>query len=388
MEFERRCWVEVNLDIIEQNYKAVSAAAGGLPVMAVVKADAYGHGDIEVAKTLNNLGACCFAVSGLYEGIRLRNAGITKPILILGYTNPSNAAELAAHNLIQTLVDTPHARALSAAAVAEGVTVDVHVGVDTGMGRIGFNAKHGVAACAAEIAAAIQLEGLAATGIFTHFAVADSADPDDIAYTKMQYNLLSDVIKELAAIGISFACCHCCNSAGIMAYDDMRIDMVRAGVILYGYNPSNDVPCPTIHPAMQLKTIITMVKDVLPGEYLSYGRKFCVSKPMRVATLAIGYADGYVRSLSGKGVVSVNGKGAPVLGTVCMDQCMIDVTDIDCKQGDIVTVYNGKNGDSIDDVAAKINSITYEIICDIGRRVQRVYVRNGKEVSMVNYMLD
>lgn len=387
MNFERRCWAEVDLGALRHNYHLVEEKADGAAVMAVVKADAYGHGDVAVATLLDEEGAARFAVSGFGEAVRLRRTGLTKPILILGYTGAQNAAALAVNDITQTVYSLDYARELSHAAQHAGVTVNVHLKVDTGMGRIGFDARDDMDEAVREMDEVCGMPGLAPVGIFTHFAVADSVDPKDLTYTRMQYGLLCEAIERLAALGHTFAAAHCCNSAGTFAWPDYHMDMVRPGIILYGYDPSAEVRLPGLAPAMRLKAVVSMVKDIRAGDSVSYGCIFTAEKPMRIATLAVGYADGYPRVLSNTGIVSLHGKPARVVGRVCMDQMMVDVTQIpEVRPGDAAVVFGDGVALSVDDIAAATGTVNYEVLCDIGRRVPRVYVENGEEVDLVNYL--
>ena len=368
MEFERRCWAEVDLGALRHNFKLVRERAGDAAVMAVVKADAYGHGDAVVAPLLEQEGADQFAVSGFGEAVCLRRAGVTKPILILGYTGVQNAAALAMGGISQTVFSLEYARALSEAALRAGVAVRVHLKVDTGMGRIGFTADDDMERAVAEMAEACALPGLVPVGVFTHFAAADSTAPEDIAYTRRQYDILCAAVEEMAARGCTFA-------------------VKRPGIILYGEQPSADTVLPGLVPALRLRAAVSMVKELAAGDAVSYGCTFRAPKPMRAATLAVGYADGYPRALSGRGTVSLHGRPARVLGRVCMDQIVVDVTDIpDVKAGDAAIVFGGGAADSVDDVARMTGTINYEVLCDVGRRVQRVYVENGAEVELVDYL--
>ncbi|MEG1069641.1 MAG: alanine racemase [Ruthenibacterium sp.] len=387
MEFERRCWAEVDLDALRDNFLLVQKKASGTPVMAVVKADAYGHGDAAAAKTFEKAGAAGFAVSGFEEARHLRGAGIEKPILILGYTGTENAAALVQQNIIQTVYALDYAKALSAAAVAAGVRVQVHIKLDTGMGRIGFAVRDDFSQAVAQIVEACALPGLCACGIFTHFAVADSTLPDDKTYTVQQFQYLTDTIARLKEQGIVLQTAHCCNSAGTFDLPQYHLDMVRAGIILYGENPSDTVTLPGLHPALRLKAAVSLVKEIPAQDCISYGRTYRSEKPMRVATVSVGYADGYPRALSNCGTVSLHGKPAKVLGRVCMDQMMVDVSAIpETKAGDIAVVFGGGAADSVDDIARMTNTISYEILCNLSRRVQRVYLENGREISCINYL--
>ena len=387
MEFEKRCWAEVNLDRLEENLAHIRQKAPNSRVMCVVKADAYGHGDAAVATALEAAGADQFAVSGFAEAMRLRRAGVIHPVLVLGYTNPQRAGMLSANSVRQCVYSEEYARALSAAAQAAGVTVKVHIKLDTGMGRIGFAVRDDMDAAVRQIAAVTRLPGLLAEGIFTHFAVSDSAAGDDRAYTDAQYALFTEALDRLEAEGVTFMLRHCCNSGAIFTRPEMHLDMVRAGIILYGYGPSCDVPCPALQPALTVKAVISHVKRLPAGDAVSYGRTYKADTDRVVATLALGYADGYQRALSDKGVVTIHGRPAPVIGRVCMDQTMVDVTDIPgVKQGDVATIFGVGAADSLDDIAEKCGTIHYEILCDIGRRVPRVYLRGGEQIRVTDYL--
>ena len=283
--------------------------------------------------------------------------------------------------------ETVHCANAMKTAERAGVAVRVHLKVDTGMGRIGFTADDDMERAVAEMAEACALPGLVPVGVFTHFAAADSTAPEDIAYTRRQYDILCAAVEEMAARGCTFAVKHCCNSAGTFAWPEFHLDMVRPGIILYGEQPSADTVLPGLVPALRLRAAVSMVKELAAGDAVSYGCTFRAPKPMRAATLAVGYADGYPRALSGRGTVSLHGRPARVLGRVCMDQIVVDVTDIpDVKAGDAAIVFGGGAADSVDDVARMTGTINYEVLCDVGRRVQRVYVENGAEVELVDYL--
>ncbi len=384
---EKHCWAEIDLDALRHNFAFIHRTIGG-PVCAVVKADAYGHGDIVVARVLQQEGAAAFAVSCLAEAKRLRRHGITVPVLILGYADPAEAAVLAREDIATACFSTEYAQALSAAAVSAGVTVKVHLKIDTGMGRIGFAARSDWQGVVAELEALYTLPGLAIDGIFQHFAVADSLAPEAQTYTDEQYALFRRVVDRLQADGYATGTVHCANSAAQLRHPEWRNDMTRAGIILYGLDPSDELHFPVLKPVMTLKCIVTFVKDLLPGQSVSYGRTFTASAPMRVATVCVGYADGYPRMLSGtqgQGLMMVNGQPAPVLGRVCMDQSLLDVTNIPgVRMGDEVTVFGPGAPDTANTIAQKTDTISYEIVCGIARRVPRVYIENGKICKIWN----
>ena len=265
--------------------------------------------------------------------------------------------------------------------------MQVHLKLDTGMGRIGFAVRDDFALALAQIIETCTLPGLHATGIFTHFAVADSVTPEDKAYTAQQFQLLADTVAQLKEKNIVLQTAHCCNSAGTFDLPQYHLDMVRAGIILYGENPSDTVKLAGLRPALRLKAAVSLVKEIPAKDCISYGRTFCSEKPMRVATVSVGYADGYPRALSNCGTVALHDKPAKVIGRVCMDQMMVDVTDIpQVKAGDIATVFGGDVADSVVDIAHMTNTISYEILCNLSRRVQRVYLENGQETICRNYL--
>lgn len=394
MTFEKHCWAEIDLDALRHNFSVICRRVGG-PVCGVVKADAYGHGDEQVALLLQQEGTAAFAVSCLAEGIHLRRCGIVKPMLVLGYTDPEQAAALAQHDIATALFSTEYAEALSAAAGAAGVTVKVHLKVDTGMGRIGFCARTGFSETVAALQQVYALPNLQVVGIFQHFAVADSDQTANIAYTEEQHTLFCRVVEQLKADGYDVGTVHCANSAAQMLHPEWKHDLVRAGIILYGLDPSDEVHFPALRPLMTLKARVTYIKELQPGQSVCYGRTFVTDKPRRVATICVGYADGYPRQLSGTqggGVMVIHGKPAPVLGRVCMDQTVVDVTDIpEAKMGDEVTVFGPANaavgGDTADTVAAKTDTINYEVTCNIARRVPRVYLQGGAITHIRNDLL-
>ena len=340
-------------------------------------------------------GAAGCACSSLVEGRHLRRGGITTPILILGYADPTYAAVLAANDLITTCYSTEYAQALSAAAVKAGVKVKVHLKIDTGMGRIGFALRTDFDAALTEMLDACRLPGLDVTGLFQHFAVADDTDAGNVAYTEEQYQLFLRAYRALKAAGQEPPLVHCDNSAGVMLHPDWPSSavsvpcMARPGIILYGFDPSDEVRFGKFRPVMKLKTVVSMVKELQPGQSTSYGRRFTAETPTRVATLCTGYADGYPRLLScGKGIVDVHGVPCPVLGRVCMDQLMVDVTAVpDVQEGDEAILWGGTVSDSAEDIARKTDTISYEVLCGVSRRVPRVYLEHGRIIAVEDWIL-
>ena len=390
-QFLKRTWAEIDLNKIEKNYDICrSMLRDGVKMMGVIKADGYGHGAVAYAEIFSKKGCEWFAVSNLDEALQLRAAGIETPILILGFTPAEKAGELAFNHIAQAVYNSEYAAALSQNAVEQGVQVNVHMKVDTGMSRIGFlyQDSEDDAATIDEIENACKLPGLYAQGIFQHFAVADCGEQGEV-YTRLQYDLFLDVVRRLQKRGIDFELYHCCNSAGASEYRDLQLNMARLGIVIYGLTSSDLVKEQWgIESVMSVKSVVAMVKEIEAGTTVSYGRTFTAEHDMKIATIPIGYADGYTRRLSGNGArMIINGAYVPIIGTICMDMCMVDVTGLDVKAGDAVTVI-GKEGDkavTADEVAAKSGTINYEITCDISKRVPRVYVRDGKVVSVQKF---
>lgn len=390
--FLKRTWADINMDAIDHNFRAIrNALKPGVKMCCVVKADAYGQGAPMVAREYQRLGADWFAVSNLEEAIQLRRCAITRPILILGYTPPQNAEELSELNISQTVLSLDYARQLSRYAQEANVTVNIHLKVDTGMSRIGFLYQNPErdGASLDEMETAARLPGLAPEGIFTHFAVSDDGDPGE-NFTLAQYDCFRKAVEAMEARGLHFAVRHCANSGAVLDYPELQLDMVRPGIILYGMEPSESIRHPLdLQPAMELKTVISQKKEIPAGATVSYGRTFTASQGTVVATVPIGYADGYPRHFSGKAQMLVRGKRAPIIGRVCMDQLMLDVTDIPgVEEGDVVTVF-GRDGEAflpVDELAALNDTIHYEMVCLVGKRVPRIYWKHGKQIGELNYI--
>ncbi len=387
-----RTWAEIDLDALSANFQAVrSALRPDCRVMAVVKADAYGHGAQLTAKAFSDAGADWLAVSNLDEALQLRKAGITLPLLILSYTPPEETETLVRHGITQTVISLPHAKALSEAAVRAGVTLPVHLKLDTGMSRVGFFCQSPGDAAADEITSVCRLPGLRADGVFTHFAVADECTEESDAFTRAQYARFTGMLSELQARGIAFPLCHCCNSAATLRFPEMHMDMVRPGIILYGLYPEPSLrKLLPLRPVMSLRTRVSQVKTVPEGSFVSYGRAFTASRGTDLATVPIGYADGYTRRVEDGAYMLVHGKRAPIRGRVCMDQCMLDVTGIsDVESGSIATAF-GQSGESflpVEIVAAWSGTIHYELVCAVGKRVPRLYMQGGKSVFVQNDLI-
>ena len=377
--------VVIDLDAIEKNIDAVREKAG-LPVMAIVKADAYGHGAIQVARLLKDKCAF-FGVSSMLEAMELRRAGLDNPILILGHT-PVSAFPTAIRNGIRpSIFHYEDALALSRTAVELGVSnAPFHFALDTGMSRIGFQATTAAADQCARIA---RLPGIFAEGLFTHFATADSAD---LSRSQKQAELFYRFDSMLRDRGVEIPIRHLDNSAGILNFSH-PCEMVRSGIITYGLYPSDEVDRSrlSLTPALSWQCRITHLKLLEAGREISYGGTFVTTRPTMVATIPVGYADGYRRSLSGKFHVLIHGKEAPILGRVCMDQLMVDVTHIPETRLEDTVILIGRSGDAqitVEQLAAAADSFNYELVCGISRRVPRIYVSGGKIVNEVRYLLD
>lgn len=379
IERRGRIWAEVDLDALVHNYRSAQKAAGDAKTLAVLKANAYGHGAVEAARALSAAGADYFAVAAPCEAVELREAGIGEPIILLGIAPDSDIAQLAELNIELACPSVDHARKFAALA---GKTVRVHIQLDTGMSRLGFDTVSGPAQAAEQIAEAASLSGLEIAGMFTHFCVSDTREEDE--YTLRQFALFCETRDELQKRGISIPLCHCANSAAILRFPQMRLDMVREGIILYGVAPDDWMDgMGDLRPVMSVRTRVMQVKEIKAGTTVGYGRTWRAERDTRVATLGIGYADGYPRGGSNKHELLVNGKRVRQIGRVCMDITMIDVTGLDVQQGDVVTVLGTDGGACItaSDVAKTANTIAHEFLCNVNRRVPRIYLKDGKPVS-------
>lgn len=374
MDFLHRTWAEIDLDALVHNFDIIKKEATGAKLMAVVKADAYGHSARIVAPILEQHGADAFAVSNIEEAITLRGCGITRPILILGYTPVSMAAQLYLNDISQCVYSPEYAAALSKRACADGVKVKVHIKLDTGMSRLGFDCRDEKLSGIEEAVTAARLKGFVFEGIFTHFAVSDRTETSEDGFTDKQYSRFCTAAERFEKAGLRPKYRHCCNSAAFCLDSDKHFDMCRPGIILYGLTPSSDLKLKeNFVPVMTVKSVVSMVKTIKKGDTVSYGRTFTAEKEMKIATVTAGYADGYPRLLSNKGYVLINGKRANIIGRVCMDQMSVDVSDIDnVKQGDEVILF-GKTL-PVEELADMCGTINYEIICGISPRVPRITV--------------
>lgn len=381
----RPVWAEVDLDRLAHNMREIRKAAKSKDIIAVIKADGYGHGALDIAPVLLENGATRIAVAVLNEAVELRRGGLECPVMILGFTPPSLIDLILRYDIEQTVYSYELAHELSVLAQKKNKIAKIHIAIDTGMGRIGFLPNE---ESVEEVYKISKLPNIVIEGLFSHFSAADEKNKE---YTSMQlekYNWFYDRLKE-KDININIR--HIANSAAIIDLPETHFEAVRPGIILYGYYPSNEVYKEKIDlkPVMSLKTNIVHIKKVPPGEYISYGRKFQTSKESIIATLPVGYADGYTRLLFNKAKVIVNDKLVPVIGRICMDQCMIDVTEVEgVKVGDEVILMGEQNGIKFtaDDIAELLGTINYEVTCMISKRVPRVYVRQGKVVKIRNYV--
>ncbi len=374
MAFYHRTWAEIDVCALVHNFKTIKESTENCSIMAVVKADAYGHGTETIIPALVQAGADCFAVSNIDEAIELRDLDVKAPILILGYTPPMAAAELNKYNIIQCVYDKEYAKMLSFYATQQKVTVEAHIKLDTGMGRIGFNCRSNELSGINDALDCLKLPAINYTGVFTHFAAADRSGDTNGDYTALQYARFIKAAGVLQQNCANIKILHCCNSAGLLAEKDKHSSLCRPGVILYGLSPDKDMKfSQKLIPVMTLKSVVSMVKEVEKDTFVSYGRTFKSDKKLKLATVSVGYADGYPRSLSNKGEVLIRGQRAKIVGRICMDQMVVDVSHInDVQINDEVTLF-GKDL-PVDEIAELAGTINYEIVCGVSKRVPRIKV--------------
>lgn len=381
----RPVWAQINLDHLAHNMREVRRLTKPEALCtAVIKADGYGHGALEIGTTLLENGADRFAVATLSEAIQLRKAFSQVPILILGYT-PNHLLEcLLDHNLIQTFYTLEQVALYSKICESRDAFGKIHIKLDTGMHRIGMSAD---AESADEVLQMYKMPHIEIEGLYTHFATADDTDK---GYTYGQVEKYNRFLEWLKERDVNIPILHVSNSAAIIDLPDLNYNMVRAGIMLYGLYPSNDVIKANVDlkQVMSLKAMISHVKTLDAGAGISYGLTYTTDEKAVIASIPIGYADGFTRMFSGKAKALVQGVIRPVVGRICMDQCMIDVTGLSCKQGDVITLFGEENGAqiTIDEVAAYIGTINYEIVCMIDKRVPRVYIKNGQITKVKDYL--
>ena len=375
--FYKRTWSEINLDVLKSNIAKIREISRGKDIIAIVKANAYGHGDVQCAKAMNDCGIKHFAVSNLWEAQQLSFGGIEGDILIFGYCDISLVLENLDKNYIFTVGDTEYAKELSDAALENNVKIPVNVKIDTGMSRVGITEEN-------QLDFILAQKGLDCRAAYTHFAVSDSLEQSDIEYTDKQQAKIIGMCKKR---GLPT---HSQNSGGIIYHGDYEGQLVRAGIIMYGQKPDERFPIPDgIRPIFRLMSVVSQLKTIPAGTTVSYGRTFTATRDTKLALIPCGYADGFNRRLSGNWNVMINGKPAPVCGRICMDQTLVDVTDIpDVKLGDEVVVYSNEieGGSSVTEAAHRIGTINYELLCAIGTRVPRIYIENGKPIEMHRYI--
>ena len=382
----RRTWAEIDLDALAHNYQQARRLIGpGVKYLGVVKADAYGHGAVQIARKLETLGTDYLAVSSLDEARELRHGNIQAPILILGHTPPEMVPELIRYHITQTVSAQAKAEEYDAAAAGCGGRLKVHIKVDTGMSRLGFLVRGGHFEGGVEaIARSCGLPHLQAEGIFTHFATADEDGADCEAYTREQFQVFMDVLDALAAKDCTFAIRHCANSGALARYPEMYLDMVRPGIALYGVGV--DAERLGLRPVMSLKSCVSTIKVFDPDTDISYGRTFHTTGRTRIGVLPIGYADGFFRGLSNRAAVLTDHGPAPIRGRICMDMTMVDLTDKpDVHVGDAVELFGQRQ--RVDDLAAVLGTIPYELTCAISKRVPRLYMEHGEVIERSLRML-
>lgn len=383
-----RIYAAVDLDAVCANMEAMKA---NLPkdtaVYGVVKTDGYGHGAVPVARAIDPY-VEGYAVATVDEGLNLRRHGIAKPVLVLGYTEPFRFEEMITEEVLPAIFQMEDALILSEEAVRLGKTMKLHIALDTGMGRVGFQADEAAADTVAFIAG---LEGIEIEGIFTHFANADEADK---TYTRLQLRRFWHFMDLLKERGVEIPIKHCANSAGIIDLPEAAgMDVVRAGISIYGLYPSEEVDKESVKltPALELKSEVAFIKTLPAGCGISYGTTYVTQSETAIATIPVGYGDGYPRNLSGKGSVLLHGRRVPILGRICMDQMMVDVTDIgEVRHGDVVTLI-GRDGEeeiTVEEVAELAGTFNYELICGLGKRIPRIYLKDQKICSTKDYFTD
>lgn len=381
-----RIYAGIDLDALKYNVEGIKRCkAESAMLMGVIKANAYGHGAKVFAHELDRMGFDWFAVATVDEGIELRRDGIEQPILVLGYTCEAQYPDMVQWEITPTIYSLDMAKAFDAAAAKAGKVANIHIKIDTGMSRIGFLPGE---ESLDEIEKIHELRHLRIQGMFTHFACADMRDKTHVGHQIEKFHQMIDGVRQRE---IPVEIFHCSNSASIMELPSEHMNLVRAGIILYGLYPSNEMEEKRLplKPVMSLYSHIVHVKEVPEGVTVGYGATYVTGRPTRIATVPVGYADGYPRSLSNRASVLLHGRRAPIIGRVCMDQFMVDVTDMpQVSVGDVVTLV-GQDGEeilSVEEISEMAGSFNYEFVCDVSRRVPRVYVKNGKPVSVVNYL--
>lgn len=391
MKLLKRSWADVSLDNLTHNYTQLRRhVPSGCKFLGVVKADAYGHGAVPISQHLKDLGADYLAVSNIEEALQLRRGGLRLPILILGYTPPVYAADLAQMELRQEVHSLEYARQLNARLSGTELQLQVHIKLDTGMSRLGFFA-YDCEQTLRELKEVAAMQNLHCEGVFTHFSAADSYAPDDQAYTQQQFHRFTAMLDEMKCVGITPEIRHCANSAAAILHPEYALDMIRPGIATYGIAPSAELQgAIDLKPLMSLRTIISQIRPYPTGTCVSYGRAYTTPETRNIAVLAIGYADGLSRSFSNRISFLLHGKRVPVVGRICMDMCMVDVTDIpEAKVGDMVTVFGADEGASIpvEELSDRLGTIPYEVLCGINKRIPRIYLNGNSRIEVLQYIV-
>lgn len=392
MKTLKRTWAEVSLDNLEHNYRAIkNHIPEGCRFLGVMKADAYGHGAVPLSHALCELGAEYLAVSNLEEAIQLRRGGVRAPMLILGYTPASFADTMVFMDITQEVHSLEYAKELDTALAGTNYILNVHLKLDTGMTRIGFFA-YDHERTLPELLEVCGLPHLHVEGVFTHFCVADSKAPEDEAFTRTQYARFTAMLDALAAHGIRPELRHCASSGATILYPELALDMVRPGIATYGHAPSEDAEgILDLRPLMTVRTTVAQLREIPAGTSISYGRTYTAERDMRVAVLPIGYADGLLRGLSGKVSFRIRGKMARSVGRICMDMCMVDVSEIPgIRVGDEATLFGYDTDGTLlpcERIAQQAGTISYEILCGISKRIPRIYMQDGREQEILQYIV-
>ena len=391
MKLLKRTWADVSLDNLSHNYRLLrDRVPADCRFLGVVKADAYGHGALPISRRLRELGADYLAVSNMEEAVQLRRGGIRLPILMLGYTPAFYAEDMADMGIRQEIHSMEYAVQLNHAMEGTGKRLICHIKLDTGMSRLGFFAYDDEKTLE-QLRLISRLDNLLLEGIFTHFPSADTTDPEDTAFTALQFARFTSMIDALADCGIHFKLRHCCNSGATLLHPEYALDMIRPGIATYGISPSEELEGRyDLRPLMSLKTTISQIRPFKPDVAVSYGRSYTTPSERNIAVLAIGYADGLSRSLSNGVSFLLHGRRVPVVGRICMDMCMIDVTEVpDAKVGDVVTIFGSDMGQTIpvDELARAMNTIPYEILCDINKRIPRIYLDGEQRLEILQYIV-
>ena len=392
MKTLKRTWAEVSLDNLEHNYRAIkNHIPEGCRFLGVMKADAYGHGAVPLSHALCELGAEYLAVSNLEEAIQLRRGGVRAPMLILGYTPASFADTMVFMDITQEVHSLEYAKELDTALAGTNYILNVHLKLDTGMTRIGFFA-YDHERTLPELLEVCGLPHLHVEGVFTHFCVADSKAPEDETFTRTQYARFTAMLDALAAHGIRPELRHCASSGATILYPELALDMVRPGIATYGHAPSEDAEgILDLRPLMTVRTTVAQLREIPAGTSISYGRTYTAERDMRVAVLPIGYADGLLRGLSGKVSFRIRGRMARSVGRICMDMCMVDVSEIpEIRVGDEAALFGYDTDGTLlpcERIAQQAGTISYEILCGISKRIPRIYMQDGREQEILQYIV-